>query len=360
MSRYVIFSGFLGAGKTTVMMAVANEMKKRGLRAGIVVNDLGRRDLVDREYTAALGYAVEMIHGGCICFLQDELLEKIGRFRDEEGADLILSDIPGCGIGALKLVYHSLAKEHAGAVVLAPFTAVADPVRLGRLLPVKTDLQLPAEMDFLFDAQLKEAEVILLNKIDTLTPERTAELVTFLEKRYPQAKVFVVSAKTGAGISVMLDWLMTHTSALPDPYLGKDTPAFEAAEEKLSWYDCQFRAEARDGGAFSGNDFCAALAEAIRAGLAAAGRNVPHLKLMAESGNGEFVKLSLIGIDLPLSVDAGLTGDCRSLSVIVNARATCEAPRLTAVCDMALQQAAKTCGVKAEVTFTECFNMMDD
>lgn len=38
-----------------------------------------------------------------------------------------MSDIPGCGIGALDHVYGNLDKNHKDEFTLAPFTVIADP-----------------------------------------------------------------------------------------------------------------------------------------------------------------------------------------------------------------------------------------
>ena len=358
MSRYIIFGGFLGAGKTTSMMALSRASGERGQKAVILVNDLGRKDLVDMEFTEAMGYAADMIHGGCICFQTEELLDHLRALRDQEHADIILSDIPGCGVGALEHVYHKLSKEYPGEVTLAPFTAVVDPIRLQRLIPDPVDIHMPEEMDFLFDQQLVEAELVLLNKMDLLTEEEGASMVAFLQEKYPHAKIIPTSAKTGQGMKEVLDYIMSVDSALPNPYFDLEGPEFAAAEEKLSWYDLQFdvRAERE----FPGNDFITEFVDTIRAALASAGRNAPHLKVMAEDEKGELCKVSLLGIDQPLDVDLKFAESCRSLSVILNARVACESDRIQAISEEALRQTAEAYGLDLEITFTEGFGMMDE
>ncbi len=153
MSRYVVVGGFLGAGKTTTLMAISSYLEQKGKKAAILVNDLGAKNLVDGSFTGTSGFVTEEITGGCICYQTENLVDKLRRFRDVHQADLILSDIPGCGIGGLDHVYHKLTEEYPGEVVLAPFTAVADPERLRVIMPEQADLHLPKEMEYLFDAQ---------------------------------------------------------------------------------------------------------------------------------------------------------------------------------------------------------------
>ena len=357
MTKYVVIGGFLGAGKTTGMMAFADVLREKGMRPAILVNDLGIKNLVDGKFTGTRGYLSREITGDCICYQTENLVEALRHFRDEDGADIIFSDIPGCGIGALDHVYHRLDRDYHGEFELCPFVAVADPERLRVIMPEKADIRLPREMDYLFDAQLREAEVILLNKIDLLTEEQTAIYMDFLQTRYPHAAVFAMSAREGTGTAEAAEYLVSHVSSLPVVDIGYGGPEFVAAEQIMSWYNRQFFVK---GDSFDGKEFTARLMDGIRTGLLAAGRNVPHLKAMAETESGEILKVSLTGVDEPLQWDRELTGECHSLKMILNARAVCESDRLDEIMDYALKEAAKQFGLSLKVYFTECFGMMDE
>ena len=62
-----------------------------------------------------------------------------------------------------------------------PFTCIVDPERLRMIMPEAAQISLPSEMRFLLDAQMAEADIIVLNKIDLLTKEE-------LEKREANAR----------------------------------------------------------------------------------------------------------------------------------------------------------------------------
>ena len=358
MTKYAVIGGFLGAGKTTLMMALSGHMKREGKTCAILVNDLGAKNLVDESYTESEGFLTDEIAGGCICYQTENLVDRLRRFRDVHRADMILSDIPGCGIGGLDHVYRKLQEEYPGEVSLSPFVAVADPERLRRLLPECADLNLPPEMGYLFDAQLREAEVIVLNKTDTISPERVSELTAFLKKRYPEAEVFAVSALEGTGVDRLAGYLAAADSRVPVRDIGYGGPEFLAAEEKMSWYNRQCYLKSEE--PFDGNRFAESLFDAIRGALRAVGRNVPHLKAMGETAENDMVKLSLLGVDYPVRFDRKLAGPCRSLRLILNARAACESEMLDNLMDIALRETVKAYGLTLRVFFTECFGMMDD
>lgn len=357
MSRYVILGGFLGAGKTTAMIAFSEYLSGQGKMPAILVNDLGTRDLVDSATTEAACCCTDEITGDCICYQTEELMHKLRRFRDSTRADIIFSDIPGCGIGALDHVYHTLARSFPGEFTLCPFTAVADPERLRSLMPPQEDLNLPEEMHFLFDAQLREAELILLNKIDTLDEAERTRCMDFLRESYPQARVMAMSARTGEGVAAVVEYLLSAESALPQPDIGYGSPAFIAAEQRLCWYDRRFFAKSET--PVDGNAFIRAFFECVREKLRAVGRNVPHLKIFVD-GEGQHAKASLIGIDYPTEFDSCFTRDQTRLRAVINARAACESEVLDFLMDAALRETCRNFGLTLRVFFTECFGMMDE
>jgi len=60
----IIVGGFLGAGKTTLILAAA--LADRGLRSAIILNDQGE-SLADTELARASGFAAGEVTGGCFC-----------------------------------------------------------------------------------------------------------------------------------------------------------------------------------------------------------------------------------------------------------------------------------------------------
>ena len=58
-ARYIMLGGFLGAGKTTAVGALANHLVKSGLRVGLITNDQGS-ELVDTAMLRARGLRVEL------------------------------------------------------------------------------------------------------------------------------------------------------------------------------------------------------------------------------------------------------------------------------------------------------------
>lgn len=205
-TKYMVTSGFLGSGKTTSMIAFANSINRRGLgHAAILANDLGASNIVDAEFTATTGITTLPISGNCICYQHENLVDKLHQLEDS-GADIIFSDIPGCGIGALDHVYLELDDKENGQFALMPFMCIVDPERIRMIMPENADINLPEEMKFLLDAQMAEADVIVLNKIDTISPEEVQKRIDCIHTAYPDIPVMTMSALTGEGVDYDIEY----------------------------------------------------------------------------------------------------------------------------------------------------------
>ena len=358
MKKFMVVSGFLGAGKTTSMLALEDYINENYGKASVIANDLGAKNLVDAKYSEACGCNITELTGECICYQTENLVDRLRRLMDYEHNDLVMSDIPGCGVGALDHVYHKLDTEYHGEFELAPFTVIADPERLRTIMPEQADINLPEEMKYLFTAQLQEADVVALNKIDLLTDSEIDTYIKFLEDVCPGAEIFAISAKDKTNINALADYIMAHDAGLKKVDIGYGGPDFIAAEQKLSWYNRQFYVKICCG-SFDGNAFLGDLVEAIREKLLWQNRNVPHLKIFADGGDGTACKISLIGVDYEMQFDSKLGQPCVDLPVIINARASCESQLLTEIMDEALEEVTLKYNLDTIVFFTECFGMMD-
>ncbi|MBA3714484.1 MAG: hypothetical protein H0W76_18825 [Pyrinomonadaceae bacterium] len=111
MSKVLIacVGGFLGAGKTTALMAAARELMRRGLRVGMITNDQGDA-LVDTEVMRSFGLPTEEITGGCFCCKFDVLIDHAQRLLDQAQPDVILAEAVGsCTEVISKLFRYTLS-----------------------------------------------------------------------------------------------------------------------------------------------------------------------------------------------------------------------------------------------------------
>ena len=124
MGKFAVFSGFLGSGKTTTMMALTKYFTVHHGKAAMISNDLGQQSLADNKLANLAGCNASELTGECICYQTENLVERLDNLFDQDGCELVISDIPGFGVGALEHVYHTLHKKYPGRFRLAPFTVL--------------------------------------------------------------------------------------------------------------------------------------------------------------------------------------------------------------------------------------------
>lgn len=362
-TKYLVTSGFLGAGKTTSMIAFAKNINSRGLgSAAILVDDLGASNITDYEFTLTSGVTSLDISGDCICYQHENLVDKLHQL-EAKGANVIFSDIPGLGIGALDNVYLQLNEKETGEFDLMPFLCLVDPERIKMIMPENADINLPEEMKFLLDAQMAEADLIVLNKIDTITAERKDEILNFIKSKYPSAALMAMSAATGEGVDEVVDYILSHKAAAVHKDIGYGSQAFMDAESKLSWYNRRIFMEQREDKNLDFNNVITDIFEEIRKGLKANNCNVPHLKMFASDSAEnmtDFFKASLIGIDYDIAYDSKLKNEYSALSLVINARAAAQSDTMSAIVDDALDAVAQKYNLKIKTFFLESFGMMEE
>ena len=356
--RFMVVSGFLGAGKTTTMIALGEHMNKTYGKVGIIANDLGA-NLVDTNLTQTSGCTVEEIASGCICYQMDNTIDKIARLKNRDGCVFVMSDIPGCGVGALDHTYHRLADDCADWITLSPFTVIVDPERLRMLLPEKADINLPEELVYLMQLQLEEADLVVLNKIDLIDQAEIDRDIAFLREACPDVPVMAISALEKTGIAELADFLVTHKSALKN-FSVRDDEKFAEAEKTLTWYNRRMFFKTLDDSKIDCNQVIDDIIEGVRMGLIERKRNVPHLKTFATAGAGDFNKCSLIGVDYDIEHTQPFIRAHKKMSMIINARAVCESRPLARIVDDAIDEVCDKYNLDCQVFFTECFGMGDE
>lgn len=356
---YMVVTGFLGAGKTTSMIAMARVLNKKYGKAGIIANDLGAKNLVDADLTRMSDVEISEITGDCICYVTEDLVFRIDSLVNH-GCTVVMSDIPGSGLGSLDHVVIKLKDGYPDKYELLPLVCIVDPERLRMILPERANINLPEEMRFLLNAQIAEADVIVLNKTDMLYEDELAADLEFIRTAYPDIPVMCMSARTGEGVEEVVDYLMNHRAAAIHREIGYGSNEMDLAEKQMCWYNRRFFAKEREGKNIDFNQVVDDFFEAIRDGLIDARRNVPHLKLFAAGEGNDYVKASLLGVDYDIEYDHTLEHNYTALAIIVNARALCESELMAAIVEDALDVIKEQHNLKCQTIFTECFGFFDE
>ncbi len=308
MGKFAVFSGFLGSGKTTTMMALA----KKGARTAMITNDLGARGLADHKLATLRQCNAVEITGDCICYQTEKLVKTLNQLFEEQECDLVISDIPGFGVGALEHVYHTLGENYPGRYELAPFTVLTEPRTVALLQKSRSDLT------YILHAQLVEADLIVLNKCDLLDEAGKAAAVEYLQKTYSQAVVVTISAVTGGGLDALYQALTEGRASMRRPDIGYGGKAFTEVMGRVCEYNIQYYATVCCND-FDGNAYLVALAREVQERVRGLKARIPHMKLLAWEPEGEYGKVDLLDVDRPMEVSHSFDHPCTELAVTLNA-----------------------------------------
>ena len=123
MTKIDIFSGFLGAGKTTLIKKLISEAYK-GEKLVLIENEFGEIG-VDGGFLADAGIEITEMNSGCICCsLVGDFAEALRRVLDEFKPDRVI--IEPSGVGKLSDVIRAAKSAEEHGAVLNCFTTVAD------------------------------------------------------------------------------------------------------------------------------------------------------------------------------------------------------------------------------------------
>ncbi len=319
MKKFTVFSGFLGSGKTTTMIALNKYLSARHCKAAMISNDLGHGvSLADNKLATLSGCSASEITGDCICYVNELLAQRLSAYYDE-GFELVISDIPGFGVGALEHVYHGLEEKFPGQFALAPFTVLVEPKTLSLL-----ENGSAGELEYIYDSQLKEADLIILNKCDSISAEEKSAFLALLAERYPHADTVAISALSGEGLEELSQALIKGKASMRRPDIGYGGEAFMSAMSRMSEFYIQYRAVVCCDD-FDGNGYLAHLAGLIQKRIAHAGHDIPHMKLLAWESEGDYAKADIIGKDRGVEVSHRFGTSSTEIAVLLNASADCPA-----------------------------------
>jgi hypothetical protein len=193
-----------------------------------------------------------------------------------------------------------------------------------------------------------------------LSPEEIHERVSFIKALYPETPALVMSALTGDGVDAVVDYLLTHRAAAEHRDIGYGSDEFIAAENLLCWYNRRVFLAERDNRNVDFNAVIGDIFEGIRQGLKAQDSNVPHLKAFASGEDGDYFKVSLIGVDYDIEYTRKLSKPYSAISVVINARAAADSQVMADVVDDALDAVALKYNLLTRTFFIETFGMMEE
>ena len=219
-----VVTGFLGSGKTTLVQNVLKNTD--GLRVAVIVNEFGAMDVdtelvrqcaVGCEDETESGPGIYELANGCICCtVQEEfhpVLEQLIERRDQ--IDHILIETSGLALPKPLVQAFAWPEIRTACTVDAVITVVDGPaVAAGRFADdpdavqaqrlADESLDHTPELIELFSDQLSAADLVLVNKSDSLSDEQLSAVTDTVKAQLPRAVKVLPTTHCALDASVLL------------------------------------------------------------------------------------------------------------------------------------------------------------
>lgn len=186
--KLIILGGFLGTGKTSVLMPIARQIVAAAgggdkTRVAIIENEIGQVG-IDTAFTEGAGFTTTELFNGCVCCtLAASLMDSLCQLEKDVNPEWVILETTG------------LARPHDIAETVKKYydenmkTAVCITVDVNRWTRLKKVVG-----ELLFE-QVENADFVFLNKIDLAEPETIAAVRKDIED-LTKGKVYEISAST--------------------------------------------------------------------------------------------------------------------------------------------------------------------
>jgi len=201
--KIVLIAGYLGSGKTTLVIALSMKVAAAGMKVAIIVNDVGSVP-VDGKVIEKYGLMVKDIGGGCICCqVAGTMLKTLETLAKGPKPDLIIIEPTGIAVPESIRQTVLLNAKSTGAV-LGPKIVLFDTTRTEKLLTYDT-------LKRLVQTQIRDADIVALSKIDLSSADAAAHAEISVREMNQTARIMRLSIVTGEGLSDLADCIREVT-----------------------------------------------------------------------------------------------------------------------------------------------------
>ncbi len=338
--RVHLVMGFLGSGKTTAIVNACKNLVEQGKRVGVVTNDQGKY-LVDTAFFRLQDFPAVEVGGGCFCCNYKDLEKQLETLAETVKPEVVFAESVGSCADLVATVVKPMLQLKNSSFGPSSYSTFAD----ARLLQMRLEEEALPFSDgvvYIFDKQIEETRLLVVNKIDLISAERRADLLEQVHKAYPDKVTLAQNSLGKEGVKEWLGMLESGRLALPEKSLQIDYERYGNGEAKLAWLDEELEIRAAEG---SLRNVAIKFIHTLSGKIRKKGLAVGHLKFLMRGAQAELAKVSFPTLasteweeNLP-----DLSGD--RLYLLVNARVECPSDLLEQIVQDCIDEVCWQAGV---------------
>ena len=222
MTKIDVFSGFLGAGKTTLIKKLIKEAYA-GEKLVLIENEFGEIG-VDGGFMKEAGIQINELNSGCICCsLVGDFAKALKRVKEQYNPDRIL--IEPSGVGKLSDVVKAVERANLEDCVINSLTTVVD--------ANKCKVYMKNFGEF-FNDQIENAACIVFSHVDVASADKLEKAVELVKQHNFNATMVASDWNNLTGAQILS--AMEHSSTLATE-LEKLTEQLEEEHEHCCHHD---------------------------------------------------------------------------------------------------------------------------
>ncbi|MCI5578025.1 MAG: GTP-binding protein [Oscillospiraceae bacterium] len=191
MTKIDVFSGFLGAGKTTLIKKLLKE-GYNGEKLVLIENEFGEIG-IDGGFMKDAGIEVTEMNQGCICCsLVGDFGKALEKVLDQFNPDRIL--IEPSGVGKLSDVLKAVMNIGSDKIVLNSYTTVADATKIKMYMK---------NFGEFYKNQVETAKTIVLSRTQKLSEEKLDEAVKMIRELNEHATIVTTNWDEISGAQIL-------------------------------------------------------------------------------------------------------------------------------------------------------------
>jgi len=239
MMELHLVGGFLGSGKTTAIASAARMLVSQGIKVAIITNEQGRH-LVDTGFIRSENLPALDVTEGCICCHLDDFADRIEEISQKFNPEILFAESVGSCADLVATVINPLLEIRKTSAVPASLSVFADSRLFLRWLKGQ-EMPFSEQVMYIYDKQLEEAGLIVINKVDLFTEEEKEEVFTLANKRFPQKQIRLQNSLEENQVRDWLEQIRSQAGLLTGESLEIDYDLYADGESRFTWLEKEIR-----------------------------------------------------------------------------------------------------------------------
>jgi G3E family GTPase len=344
-----LVGGFLGSGKTTAIANSCKILSDNGITTSVITNDQGEY-LVDSRFIKHSGISWSEVTGGCFCCNYNQLDTQINTLKNNNNPSAIFAEFVGSCTDLVATVLKPLIEYRGAQNEQVTFSSFVDSNLL--LLHLEGGI-LPFNMEtmYIWEKQIEEAEVLVINKTDLLLSVELEKLKRLTENMFPSKQILFQNSLDNESLRKWIDLINKQSENKEHKSIDIDYEIYGKGEANLAWLDEEIQIISTDNTSVEiANNFINSITDDI----VRKGFTIGHLKYFMVF-NDKSLKISHTTVSNKSASESMIYEKAGLVDLLVNARIQTSPDELRKILFDNLKQLKSNPGVQVNEKFLSYF-----